>query len=211
MAQLITKGAEADLLLDSDWNGLKVIIKVRKVKKYRHPELDSEIRKSRTLSEAGILHRVKQAGVPAPFIYQVDPEKSTIVMEYIEGIKVRDIVKELSDDEKVSLFHEIGKKAGLLHYGGIIHGDLTTSNMIKSVNGVFFIDFGLGEVSREIEKRGVDINLFYRMLTSTHYENKEMLFSAFTRGYCECLGSEGLEALERMREIERRGRYIERE
>jgi len=211
MAQLIAKGAEADLLLDLDWNGLKALIKLRKKKKYRHPELDREIRKTRTLFEAGILHRVKEAGVPAPLVYQVDPENATIIMEYLEGVKVRDIIKDLTIDEKKSLFNEIGVNAGLMHHSGIIHGDLTTSNMIKGVNRVVFIDFGLGEFSSEVEKRGVDLNLLNRMLTSTHYEYKETLFTAFKEGYIESLGCDAEVALERMREIGKRGRYIERE
>ena len=211
MAQLIAKGAEADLLLDPDWNGLKALLKIRKEKKYRHPEIDKEIRKTRTLFEANILHRVKEAGVPTPLVYQVDPEKATIVMEYIEGTKVRDVIKDLSGQEKKDMFHEIGIKAGLMHHGGIIHGDLTTSNMISTVHGVVFIDFGLGEVSSEVEKRGVDLNLLHRMLTSTHYEYTETLFTAFTEGYIECFNGEAEDALERMREIEKRGRYIERE
>ena len=211
MAKLIAKGAEADLLFHPDWNGLKALIKVRKEKKYRHPELDKEIRRSRTLFEANILHRVKQAGVPAPLVYQVDPEKATIVMEFIEGIKVRDVLGDLSEQEMKTLFYEIGLKAGRMHQGGIIHGDLTTSNMIKTEKGVVFIDFGLGEVSSELEKRGVDLNLLHRMLTSTHYEYTDTLFTAFTEGYIECFNGEAEDALERMQEIEKRGRYIERE
>ena len=211
MAKLIAKGAEADLFFHPDWNGLKALIKVRKEKKYRHPELDKEIRRSRTLFEANILHRVKGAGVPAPLVYQVDPEKATIVMEFIEGIKVRDVIGDQSEQEMKTLFYEIGVKAGRMHQGGIIHGDLTTSNMIKTENGVVFIDFGLGEVSSELEKRGVDLNLLHRMLTSTHYEYTDTLFTAFTEGYIECFKGEAEDALERMREIEKRGRYIERE
>jgi len=211
MAQLIAKGAEADLLLDLDWNGLKALIKLRKKKKYRHPELDREIRKTRTLFEAGILHRVKEAGVPAPLVYQVDPENATIIMEYLEGVKVRDIIKDLTIDEKKSLFNEIGVNAGLMHHSGIIHGDLTTSNMIKGVNRVVFIDFGLGEFSSEVEKRGVDLNLLNRMLTSTHYEYKETLFTAFKEGYIESLGCDAEVALERKREIGKRGRFIDSE
>ena len=211
MAQLIAKGAEADLLFHPDWNGLKALIKVRKGKKYRHPELDKEIRRSRTLFEANILHRVKEAGVPAPLVYQVDPEKATIVMEFIEGTKVRDVIVDLSEREMKALFYEIGVKAGRMHQGGIIHGDLTTSNMIKTEKGVVFIDFGLGEVSSELEKRGVDLNLLHRMLTSTHYEYTDTLFTAFTEGYIEHFKNEAKDALERMREIEKRGRYIERE
>jgi TP53 regulating kinase-like protein len=208
--RLIAKGAEADLWLDPDWNGVKVIIKERGEKKYRVPELDREIRRSRTVHEAHLIHRAKEAGVPTPLIYQVSPEEATIVMELVEGEKVRDIVDRLGEDERKTLFRAIGEKAGLLHGAGIVHGDLTTSNIIRSCGRIVFIDFGLGEMSTETEKRGVDLNLMYRMLTSTHFQHTEELFEAFKEGYRATLGDAN-EALERMEEVAQRGRYIERE
>ena len=208
--RLVAKGAEADLWLDPDWNGVKVIIKRRGEKKYRLPELDRKIRRSRTIHEASLIHRAKEAGVPTPLIYQVSPEEATIVMELVEGEKVRDIVDRLGEDERKTLFRAIGEKAGLLHAAGIVHGDLTTSNIIRSSGKVVFIDFGLGEMSTETEKRGVDLNLMYRMLTSTHFQHTEELFEAFKEGYRATL-EEADEALERMEEVAKRGRYIERE
>ncbi len=208
---LVAKGAEADLWLDPDWNGVRALLKRRGKKKYRHPELDRNIRRLRTLHEASIIHRAKRAGVPTPVIYQVDPDEATIVMEFVEGEKVRDIVKDLSGEERHKLFKHIGLLAGRLHRAGIIHGDLTTSNIINSADGPVFVDFGLGEVSNETEKRGVDLNLMHRMLTSTHFRHTEELFTAFKEGYREGLGEEAEEALERMTEISSRGRYIERE
>jgi len=208
---LIAKGAEADLLLDPDWNGVKVLIKRRGEKRYRHPELDREIRRQRTIHEASIIHRAKAAGVSTPVIYQVAPEDATIVMEFVEGERVRDIIDDLSKEERSRLFTVIGVMAGRLHGAGIIHGDMTTSNIINTAEGPVFVDFGLGEVSSETEKRGVDLNLMHRMLTSTHFRHTEELFVAFEKGYRESLGEEAEEALERMEEISRRGRYVERE
>ena len=202
---LIAKGAEADLWLDGDWNGVKVLVKKRGEKKYRHPKLDAEIRRSRTIREASVIHRAKEAGVPTPLIYQVDVDGAAIVME------VRDIVADLDEGERVALFRSIGKSAGRLHGAGIIHGDLTTSNIIESSGRVVFIDFGLAEVSTETEKRGVDLNLMYRMLTSTHFTHAQELFSAFREGYLTTRGDEGEDALSRMEEVSRRGRYVERE
>ena len=208
---LIAKGAEADLLLDPDWNGVKALIKRRGEKRYRHPELDREIRRQRTIHEASIIHRAKAAGVSTPVIYQVAPEDATIVMEFVEGERVRDIIDDLSKEERSRLFTVIGVMAGRLHGAGIIHGDMTTSNIINTAEGPVFVDFGLGEVSSETEKRGVDLNLMHRMLTSTHFRHTEELFVAFEKGYRESLGEEAEEALERMEEISRRGRYVERE
>ncbi|TRO46523.1 Kae1-associated serine/threonine protein kinase, partial [Candidatus Bathyarchaeota archaeon] len=190
---LIAKGAEADLLLDPDWNGVRALLKRRGEKKYRHPQLDREIRRTRTIQEASIIHKAKAAGVPTPAIYQVDPEEATIVMEYVEGEKVRDIVEDLSARERHELFKLIGLLAGRLHGAGIIHGDLTTSNIIDSPEGPVFVDFGLGEASSETEKRGVDLNLMHRMLTSTHFRHTDELFASFREGYVEGLGGEAEE------------------
>jgi len=206
----IAKGAEADLWLDPDWNGRKALIKRRGEKRYRHTALDRAIRRSRTIHEADIIHRAKLAGVPTPLLYQVDPTGATITMQYVEGERVRDIVDRLGEKERTELFCLIGIQAGRLHRSGIIHGDLTTSNMIKARDLVVFVDFGLGELSSEAEKRGVDLHLMRRMLTSTHFKHADELFNAFEEGYRSVMGAEAEEALRRMREIERRGRYVER-
>lgn len=208
--ELIAKGAEADLIKDDDWNGQKVVIKKRGEKRYRHPELDHEIRRYRTIHEADIIHRAKKAGVPTPLIYQVSSVDATIVMSYVEGEKVRDIIDRLSDDERRQLFKTIGRQAGRMHRAGIIHGDLTTSNMIKTEKRTVFIDFGLSELSKEVEKRGVDLNLMRRMLTSTHFRYMEMLETSFKEGYLEEMGAMGKDAWDRMEEISLRGRYIEK-
>ncbi|MCW4050014.1 MAG: Kae1-associated kinase Bud32 [Candidatus Bathyarchaeota archaeon] len=209
MEELIARGAEADLVL-RDWNGLMVIVKTRKPKKYRHPELDYRLRKTRTNHESSIICKAKESGVPTPLLYQVDNENAVIVMEYVEGTKIRDLVDCLTDEERMSLFVQIGRHAGQLHRAGIIHGDLTTSNIIKSGDRVVFIDFGLSEVSYEVEKRGVDLNLMNRMLTSTHYAYQEQLLDAFMTGYRETMGNDAEEALDRMDEVAKRGRYIEK-
>jgi len=120
-------------------------------------------------------------------------------------------VDSLEADERRSLFRLIGVMAGRLHGAGIVHGDLTTSNIIRTPDRIVFIDFGLSEVSWETEKRGVDLNLMQRMLTSTHFRHTEELFGAFQQGYRSALGAEAGEALDRMEEIARRGRYVERE
>jgi TP53 regulating kinase-like protein len=208
---LIAKGAEADILLDPDWNGRKALLKRRGVKKYRHPKIDMEIRRHRTLHEADIIHRAKEAGVSTPLIYQIDPEGATIVMEYVEGERVRDVVPKLSLEGNRVLFHIIGEEAGRLHRAAIIHGDLTTSNIIKAGKRIVFIDFGLGEVSKGVEKRGVDFNLMVRMLASTHYTIMEHLLESFKEGYRATMGADAMEVFQRADEIRSRGRYIDKE
>ena len=206
---LIKKGAEASIYL-GEWFGRKVIFKRRHPKKYRIPELDREVQMQRTKHEPQIIHRAKIAGVPTPIIYMVDLKEATIIMEFVEGKQVKQILNELSDEDRISLCYKIGKLIGRLHRSGIIHGDLTTSNMILTPHGnIVLIDFGLSELSVELEARGVDIHLMKRALTSTHYKYADECFNAIIRGYEEIMGEDATrEVLNKVKEIERRGRYI---
>jgi TP53 regulating kinase-like protein len=99
---------------------------------------------------------------------------------------------------------------GRLHKHGIIHGDLTTSNMILTPYGkVVFVDFGLSERSKEVESKGVDLHLMKRALQSTHYKFAKECFEAVMKGYGKVVGDEEVEKVsEKIREIEKRGRYI---
>jgi TP53 regulating kinase-like protein len=98
-----------------------------------------------------------------------------------------------------------------MHRHGVIHGDLTTSNMILDLEGkIFLVDFGLGEKSTEVEARGVDLHLMKRALQSTHYQFAEECFRKVMAGYSAVLGGEDAEKVsEKIREIERRGRYVD--
>ncbi|MEM3816139.1 MAG: Kae1-associated kinase Bud32 [Candidatus Bathyarchaeia archaeon] len=209
MGILIKKGAEASIYLE-DWCGMKVIFKRRHPKKYRIPELDRVIQIQRTKHEPQMIHKAKEAGVPTPIIFMVDLEEATIVMEYVEGKQIKQILNDLTPEERIKICRQIGVLIGKLHKSGIIHGDLTTSNMILTKYGsIVFVDFGLSEQSVDLEERGVDLHLMKRALTSTHYEHAEECFKAIMEGYREVMGSEAAEeVLKRVGEIEKRGRYI---
>ena len=207
---LIKKGAEANLYLE-EWQGRKVIMKRRLPKAYRLPQLDSAVRNQRTLHEPVLIHRAKEAGVPTPTIYMIDLANSNIIMEYVEGRQIKKILNTMPTKEKKRLSQHIGKLIGCLHKNGIIHGDLTTSNMILTPYGkIVFVDFGLGEFSDELEIQGVDLHLMKRALQSTHHKYAKECFEAVTKGYTETAGKEATaKVLEKIQEIERRGRYIE--
>jgi TP53 regulating kinase-like protein len=206
---LVRKGAEADLYL-TDWHGRKVILKKRLRKKYRQPVLDVEIRRYRTFHEPQLMHEAKRAGVPTPTIFLVDGGETTIIMEYIRGKQVKQVMSEASDGERRRLCFRIGGLIGKLHEFGVVHGDLTTSNMIVDSEGrIFFVDFGLGERTWELEARGVDLHLMQRALQSTHFQFAEQCFDSVIRGYADVLGVEASKGvLGKIREIQRRGRYV---
>jgi TP53 regulating kinase-like protein len=209
-AKLLKKGAEASLFL-ADWHERKVVVKVRIPKRYRPPALDERIRSYRTVHEPQLMHEAKAAGVPTPLIYMVSVPESSITMEYIEGQQVKQVLNKVSKTDRHHLSVKIGEFIARLHSHGLIHGDLTTSNMILSPYGeVFFIDFGLGEKNIELEAKGVDLHLLKRALQSTHFQHWEECFQNVLCGYASILGVEMAEKVyEKIRDIERRGRYVE--
>lgn len=203
MAERISKGAEADIYLHND-----MIRKERIPKAYRVKALDELLRKVRTKREARLLSLARRAGVATPFVLDVDNQSTAIEMSHVRGEKLKNVLDKLSSTERKKICREIGRLAAKLHSSGIIHGDLTTSNMILSEGKIFFIDFGLGEVSEAVEDKGVDLLVFKRSLRSTHYRHEKECFEAFLRGYkSEYKGHE--EVIQRLRVIERRGRYFE--
>ncbi|MCW3984991.1 MAG: Kae1-associated kinase Bud32 [Candidatus Bathyarchaeota archaeon] len=206
---LVKKGAEASLFLE-DWQGRRVIMKRRLPKKYRLPEIDEKIRAYRTIHESQLLHHAKKAGVLTPTIFMVDLADSNIIMEFVEGKQVKQILDNLSSEERQSLSRHIGELIGRLHCNSIIHGDLTTSNMILTPRGkVVFVDFGLGEKTVELELRGVDLHLMKRAFQSTHFRYAEECFNAVLEGYAKVVGVEvAKKVLGKIGEIEKRGRYI---
>ncbi|MEM2936377.1 MAG: Kae1-associated kinase Bud32 [Candidatus Bathyarchaeia archaeon] len=208
---LIKKGAEANLYLE-EWHGRKVILKRRLPKGYRLPTLDSEVRSQRTVHEPQIIHEAKEAGVPTPTVYMVDVANATIIMEFVEGKQVKEILNSLPREERLRLCRHIGNLIGRLHGHSIVHGDLTTSNMILTPHSrVIFLDFGLSERSKSLEARGVDLHLMKRALQSTHFTYAKECFSEVMAGYAEALSeAEAEKVLEKIKEIEQRGRYIER-
>lgn len=202
---LLKKGAEASLYLE-DWHGRRVVVKVRLPKKYRPKQLDLTIRRYRTVHEPQLMHDAKRAGVPTPTVFMVDVENSAIVMDYIEGKPVKLLLDSASKTDQCVLCQEIGALTAKLHEHGLIHGDLTTSNMILASDGrVFFVDFGLGDRSEELEAKGVDLHLLRRALQSTHFNVADDCFNAVLKGYASVAGSDKThDVLRKIREIEKK-------
>ncbi len=186
----IGKGAEAIIYKDKE-----NVVKDRIRKGYRIPEIDDPLRQSRTRREAKILAKLKEIGFPAPRLIS-DDKKSMIRMEHIPGDKLRDVFE---SSDYITLSKEIGKKVRILHDNGIIHGDLTTSNMILN-DDVYFIDFGLSFFSDKVEDKAVDLHLLKQALESKHYKIWEKAFEAVVKGYNDP------SVLKRLEKVEARGR-----
>ena len=101
----------------------------------------------------------------------------------------------------------LGQSIAKLHQEGIIHGDLTTSNMIYFEGKVFVIDFGLSFQNGKYEDKGVDIHLLKQALEAKHFRNWQTLFKEFEIGYKSIEPLEAQKVFDRMKLIEKRGRY----
>lgn len=200
-------GAEA-FLVEGELSGLHVVVKYRAFKDYRDPLLDVELRRQRTSLEAKLLCKAAEAGTRVPDVIYVDAEEGILVLSYVHGIRMKELLEVLRSGV-AGYIHELGSMIGKLHEHGIIHGDLTTSNVVLSRGEVYLIDFGLGFFSRRVEDAGVDLHLFKRALESTHPSLLTKLYAEFVNGYREVRGEEkAQEVLRKAEEIRLRGRYV---
>ncbi|OUJ18635.1 tRNA A-37 threonylcarbamoyl transferase component Bud32 [Methanonatronarchaeum thermophilum] len=191
----IDQGAEAQIYQQGN-----KILKKRVPKTYRHPELDHKIRKTRTKKEAKITSEARKAGIPTPII--LDIKKYTITFEYINGEKLKNIYNNLTPSQ----YRQIGENIGKLHKAGLVHGDLTTSNMIKHKNTIYLIDFGLAEYDKHIESRGVDLHILLQSIKATHKPNNSI--KQIKNGYKNTFPKHK-KTFKRLNEIQKRGRYTQ--
>ncbi len=209
---LIKRGAEADIYL-VEWYGRKAVSKVRRPKQYMHYLLDREIRRKRTLHEAEMLNMAKRSMVITPLLYFVDPLNAEIIMQYIEGYTVKDLITNTNLSINNPLLRQILSSMGIytarLHARNIVHGDLTTSNFIlHTSNRLVLVDFGLAFYSSRLEDKAVDIRLIKEVMSSAHANLFNEAFRLFIDGYASVAGEDNTRILlKKVREIEQRGRY----
>lgn len=136
------------------------------------------------------------------------------------------------DDEVMGLMRRIGEAVGRMHEVGVVHGDLTTSNLMlrhpgrKATNGmtnegaswgqeqaagmvslegeIVLIDFGLAGQSVQDEDKAVDLYVLERAFGSTHPDVEEG-FKEVLRAYGESYKGARV-VLKRLEEVRMRGR-----
>ncbi|KAI0836746.1 tyrosine protein kinase [Hypoxylon sp. FL0890] len=248
---LITQGAEARLykttyLLPS----IPSALKYRPPKAWRHPVLDARLTRHRILAEARILAKCRREGVPVPAVYAVDEAAGWMMMEWVSGAPARVGINEWlkrrkeseeakghegdavpvtgdreEDKELVALMRRIGSAVGRMHKVGIVHGDLTTSNMMLrpwekgrgpsngttsnsdgSLDGdIVIIDFGLASQSSSDEDRAVDLYVLERAFASTHSRAEELFTRVLDSAYREAFKQAPI-VLKKLEEVRMRGR-----
>ena len=203
--EIIYQGAEAKIIKSKYWN-FDVVKKRRVHKSYRIKNIDENLISYRTKEESKLISYARSCGVSVPTIYDVDLKKGIITMEFLKGERIKDILNNLSEKERERICKKIGKNIARFHNNDIIHGDITTSNIIVLNEFIYFIDFGLGEINSEIEAKGVDLHVLMEAIESTHskYHN---CFEYILNGYKKTNSKEFNQILTKIEEIVKRGRY----
>ena len=184
----------------------KTVEKRRISKSYRIKEIDSFLIPYRTKEEAKLISESRQYGVSVPIIYDVDLEKGIITMEYLQGKRIKDILNNLDEKERKRICNMIGISIARLHNNDIIHGDITTSNMILVDDRIHFIDFGLGCKDNEIETKGVDLHVLMEAFESTHSKHPKC-FDYVLEGYKKEFNGNVNAVINKIKDIVKRGRY----
>ncbi|KGK40147.1 hypothetical protein JL09_g814 [Pichia kudriavzevii] len=242
--RLVSQGAEALVFITDQHpylprdinargisNSNQYIIKYRPRKPYRHEVLDLQITKSRTASEARLLYKLNSLGVKAPKLIGLDAPNGIIWMEYLGfrlengdfsslknwlwwlescgeahalGIEAKDVMR------------GVGESIAKLHMNDIVHGDLTSSNIVlikegKDGLGLSLIDFGLSSYSALIEDKAVDLYVLERALSSTHSLYSQLYNEWLLEGYSLCYDvhkktSACVEVERRLLQVRMRGR-----
>ncbi|KAL4445801.1 hypothetical protein ABPG77_009000 [Micractinium sp. CCAP 211/92] len=205
---LHSQGAEGRVW-EGRFLGRPAIVKQRFNKKYRHPQLDAKLTVSRLKQEVRSIMRARKLGVHTPVLYLVDHATACIYMERVEGHSLKTLLHKnsLGDTELDALLVEVGRNIARLHDGGLVHGDLTTSNMMlrQADNQLVLIDFGLSYNSTNPEDKGVDLYVLERAFASAHAEAGAAMFDKVLEAYRRA-SKQWSATLNRFAEVRMRGR-----
>lgn len=214
----VARGAES-VVTRISFLGYPAIKKERFAKRYRHQVLDSRLTTRRLAQEARVLLRARRAGVRVPALYFVDSGNSALIMEDVGGCTVRDFLRSADPSVAEATLRVVGRTVALLHTADIIHGDLTTSNLLvtsghkSDVNGgdfgvhVVLIDFGLSMTSGTDEDKAVDLYVLERAVIAAHPQRADVLNDAFFDSYCKAVDNRiAMSVMHRLEDVRSRGR-----
>jgi Kae1-associated kinase Bud32 len=206
----VSRGAEA-AIRKVDWWGFPALLKERDSKTYRPKALDERLRRERTRNEARLLVDARRLGVRTPILYDIDLPRHRLIMEELPGPTLRQLLEDpaLSSETLTGAVRAFGHALGLLHAGGIAHGDLTSSNVLypEGPGGPpAFLDLSMGTRSPGVEELGIDLHLVEEDLKALHARS-EALVRAFHDGYGQGNPSGEKDVRARARAIKGRIRY----
>ncbi|CAH0482663.1 unnamed protein product [Peronospora belbahrii] len=187
--QLISQGRRG--VFETDFAGRACVIKERITKSYRLSVLDKKLSHRRLIQEARCILKCRRAGVLTPVIFLVDEDTSRLYLEKVQGGSLKDYLRRAYQLDlnygpmALKMAYQIGEAIAKMHDADIVHGDLTTSNMMLSsddATDVTMIDFGLANSQPLPEDKAVDLYVMERAFASTHV-NSELLVEEVLRAY----------------------------
>lgn len=217
--ELIAQGAEAKVY-KWRYEDKVTVVKHRFAKKYRHPQLDLKLRRNRSKKEQKWLRKAKAAGLRVPEVFHFDAAHCAMHMEWVDLPTVKAALMGCYDAASKTyeaarctrILAQMGRSIGTLHASDIVHGDLTTSNLLLKLEldadadgEVVVIDFGLSEGSTRIEDKAVDLYVLERALVSTHPESGFMV-DAILEAYAKFNPKTAQSVLRRLHKVRLRGR-----
>jgi TP53 regulating kinase and related kinases len=213
----IARGAEG-VISRVVYLGRPAIRKVRHKKSYRHPVLDARLTSRRLAQEARALLRLRRAGLAVPAVYSVDIANATLMFEDIKALTLKDFLATAEDANSLQAVSLAGGVVKSMHDADVVHGDLTTSNMLvrwrregsvapwKMIE-IVLIDFGLSSTSSSEEDKAVDLYVLERAILAAHPGKAHVLNKAFFDAYSRADENERASpVLERLGEVRTRGR-----
>ena len=157
-------GAEAEVTAGT-WFDLPAVLKQRRARGWRHPDLDERLGRQRLLAEARILLRLHRAGLPVPALLDADVDENRLVLEQVEGRPLIDVLRDASVGDVQPILFAVGSAVRHLHAQAVTHGDLSTNNvMLRNDGEVVLIDFGLASIEYDLERYGIDLHVLDEVL-----------------------------------------------
>ena len=168
--EMLHLGAEAEVT-SGTWHGRPAVMKKRRPRGWRHPDLDSHLTKKRMTNEIKLTILLARKGAPVPAIWDVDIDEAKIIMEKIEGKPLIEILRSNEHDEELLI--KVGRSIRELHRNAVTHGDLSTNNILISDNrDAFLIDLGLATREYDLEGFGIDLHVLHEILRASHPDVK---------------------------------------
>ena len=200
----IAQGAEA-IIYRGTFFGKPCVLKQRIPKTYRHPLLDARLLRQRTGQEVRCLGRLLGV-INVPRIFIALPLNYSFIMELIDGRRVKEVLFDRNQETSANLIREIARIIAIMHNANVIHGDLTTSNMLLRDDDekVYLIDFGLAQVSNSPEEKAVDLYILERSFNSIH-STIIGLFETFLGEYYSLVTDKN-NIKAKLEEVQKRGR-----
>lgn len=204
-------------------------MKERFVKTYRVPELDQKLTKQRILNEVRNLTKLYKVGINTPYVLFVDLLGRKIYMQYIESsTMMKNVLKVIYSSSDFNVYNKLIDKIiestaeyiARMHNNNVIHGDLTTSNIMmvyshalnpdheilgnQDFSCLYMIDFGLSYVSQHNEDKAVDLYVLRRAIISSNPKSEE-IFEKMLEKYKQ-YAVNGKQIADLLIKVEQRGR-----